>query len=478
MLISLGKNSITPAEIAAACNGKIIRDGSAGIPVYSVSTDSRDVKPGALFLAIRGEKTDGHLYIPAAVKASASAVLCEYLPDVDTAGTAVIIVDDTVKALGKIAAAYGEGSCPFRVAVTGSVGKTAAKEMLYSVLSQGEKKAFRSEGNLNTVIGMPLSLLSAPADADIGIFEMGLEQRGEIAAMSLICRPRIAAVTVLGSSHIGHIGSREKLAFEKLSVAEGLAEDGTLFLPADEPLFADTLKNDPRAVSFSAVTEADVTARNIISDGESVTFDADCRRFGRYIKELRLPVAGIHNASDALIAVGAGIIAGLSDEEIAAGIASYHPVKLRQQINKIAGATFINDCYNASPESMRAAFGVLSELHKKQGGKGRRIAVLGDMYELGDAAEELHRLTGQRAAASGIDLLITVGELACSIAAGASGIMSEESIFSFTDTKDLTDPCEKLASILRPGDVILVKASRGVGAERIYRGVSEILNNK
>ncbi|MCQ2427087.1 MAG: UDP-N-acetylmuramoyl-tripeptide--D-alanyl-D-alanine ligase [Clostridia bacterium] len=474
MIIYLGKNSIGIREAAEKCGGKIIRDGSAGIPVSSVCTDSRDCVSGSLFLAIRGEKTDGHLYIPTAVKNGAAAVLCEYAPECDTGDAALILVDDTVKALGRLAGAYGEGSCPFRVAVTGSVGKTATKEMIYSVLSAGSRKAFRSEGNLNTVIGMPLSLLSAPADAYAGIFEMGLEQRGEISAMSCICRPRIAAVTVLGSSHIGHIGSREKLAFEKLSVADGLDADGTLFLPADEPLFAETAFKDKRTVTFSVSRDAGIRARNTVSDGETVSFDADCPAFGRYIGDLRLPVPGIHNASDALIAIGAGIVYGLSDDEIRAGIAAYRPVRLRQQVLSIAGTTFINDCYNASPESMAAAFRVHDELYRKRGSVGRKIAVLGDMYELGDDAPELHRLTGRRCAEAGTDILITVGSLGAEIAAGALERMDGKNVFAYPDVKDISAPLEALRGIIRKDDVVLIKASRGVGAERFAASLRDM----
>ncbi|MBO4791819.1 MAG: UDP-N-acetylmuramoyl-tripeptide--D-alanyl-D-alanine ligase [Clostridia bacterium] len=470
MKIELGKEAVSAEEIARSCKGRIIRGGSASVPVSSVSTDSRDACPGSLFLAIPGAKTDGHLYISAAAAAGASAVLCEREPEGDTGNTAVILTDSTVAALGRFAAKYGRGSCRKRIAVTGSVGKTATKEMTYSVLSASGSSAFRSEGNLNSVIGMPLSFLSARAGTEYGVFEMGLGQTDEISAMSRICRPDIAAISVLGNSHIGNVGSRERLAFEKLSVRDGLSASGRLLLPAGEPLFADAVRGDPRAMTFSVRGKAGIYAENIMTDGEKTRFDAVCPEYGRHICGLELGVPGIHNVSNSLVAVASGIILGLDDETIRAGLEAYRPVKLRLQFLDIAGARIVNDCYNASPESMKAAFAVLKDLYTERTGEGsapRRIAVLGDMYELGDRAIDLHREVGMCYAESGGDYLITLGRLADAIAVGASERIPEDRIFRFPEISTLDAPAKLLAGLIRPGDLVLIKASRAVGAERI-----------
>ena len=477
MKTKLGKHSVTAAEAASLCGGRIIREGRSAFPVTSFCTDSRDAAPGSLFLAIPGARTDGHLYIGQAAAAGATAILCERDPGCDTGDAAVIAVESTVAAVGRFAAAYGKDSCAKRIAVTGSVGKTATKEMIYSTLSASGRRVFRSEGNLNTVIGMPLSFISAPAGTDFGIFEMGLELKGEIAAMSDICRPDTAAVTVLGSSHIGNIGSRKLLAAEKLGVASGLAPDGCLLLPAGEPLFAEKIAEDERVMTFSASGRADITAVNILSDGEKIRFDAFLPRFDRYITGIRLPVPGLHNASNALIAVAVGVMFGLDDDAVREGLASYVPVKLRQQILRIGGFTMLNDCYNASPESMKAAFALLRDMAletEKKKCRARRFALLGDMYELGESALELHRETGRNYAASGGDFLITVGRLAEAIAEGAAETMPADRIFVFPDIADLKAPAELLSGMLEEGDLLLVKASRAVGAERIAEKLREI----
>ncbi len=502
MLIKLGRNSLTPGQIARMCGGKIIREGKTGSPVSSVCVDSRDAREGSLFLAVRGARTDGHRYLAAAASAGASAALIDRLPEAgsetmipEKSGMALILTDSTVSALGRLAAAYSRGNCPRRVAVTGSVGKTSTKEMCRAVLSEGLSGVYASEGNLNTPIGMPLSLLAAPEGAGTGIFEMGLEEPGEISSMSKICGPEAAAVTVLGSSHLEHIGSRGKLAAEKLSVKDGLSRGGLLLLPADEPLFAATLESDPRARGF-AVREsagdgkmADYTAINVRNTGNvggglseaGLSFDMMLPD-GSVINGLHLAVPGRHNVGNALIACALGSHFGLDGDTIRRGLASYRPVGMRQQITVTGGVTLINDCYNASPESMKAACLLLcgdgaggARAGKR---KGRKIALLGDMYELGSDSRAMHRDVGAFFASHGTDVIVTLGSLASDIADGARSAAAEGGcdIIEFPDRNDASAAASALAEIIRPGDTVLIKASRAVGAERAAAALTELLS--
>lgn len=487
MKVNFGRKIPNIKELAELCGGRIAgkwEEGSLTTPVYSICTDSREASVGTAFAAIRGAKVDGHNYISKAGACGGVCAIAERVPE-DAASFPVIVVEDTVKALGRLAGEYTRDTQTKIVAVTGSVGKTTTKEFIAAVLGSS-RKVYRTEGNFNSVIGMPLSLMAMPEDAEFAVLEMGMGAAGDIRSMAGAARPDIAVITNIGTAHLECLGSRENIAKAKLEIAEGLKSDGTLLLCGGEPLLAGVSRTDKRARIFSADDlTADYRAAGLRSDAAGTIFDAYCR--GKVICDLEIPVVGKHNVENALCAVAVGLILGIDEDAIRRGLAAYRPVGMRQQFITLGNNTVIADCYNASPESMRAACDVLTATASRIG--GRRIALLGDMLELGDESPVLHRITGEYFANSGVDKLFTFGEKAEGIADGAESVFGEDSEDS-EDSKDriirqpdLSDDGAKelahlIAKELRQGDVLLVKASRAVAAERVINHLRDILTSE
>ncbi len=468
MKITLGGGRLTPEKTAEICSGELCFYDGDDIAVESVATDSRECEPGTLFLAIRGERTDGHIYIPIAAAKGAVCALVEYIPE-GGSPIPLIKVDSVPAALEALARAYREGVNTAVVAVTGSVGKTTTKEFISATLGYGHK-IYRTEGNFNSVIGMPMSLLAMPSDTEFAVFEMGMSGRGEIESMSRAARPDIGVITNIGSSHLEYLGSRENIAAAKLEIVSGMSPEGHLLLCGGEPL----LKTPPKGVKseyFSASEEDnEYYAYNIRSGREESRFDA---RIGDKVLEgLRIPAVGEHNVLAALSAAAVGYLLGLTEEEIRSGIMSFKQVGLRQRFEDVGGVTLIEDCYNAAPESMKAGCRVLCETARQSG--GRRIALLGDMLELGSASESLHRGVGSFFAENGVDAIFTFGPRALGIGRGAKASGMNE-VFGYTDTDDVETVARALADYLRAGDVLLVKASRGIAAERVSARLKELL---
>ena len=473
MKINLGRETLTCEEIARLCGGILTPGDRKGIRVSSVCTDSREAVPGSAFLAIKGEKTDGHLYAAKAAALGAVCVIGEYIPE-GAPDLPFITVESTVGALQKLALGYFKPEGCKRIAVTGSVGKTTTKEMIYSVLSA--RNSFRSSGNFNSVIGMPMTMLSVPTGTEYTVLELGLERMGDISVMSKLYRPDIAVITNVGSSHLEYAGSREALVSEKLSVTDGMGPDGRILIGKGTPDLEERLRVDGRVYTFSDDPDdgADFYAINASDSDGSQTFDVVCP--DRTVRGCVIHIYGKHNLRAAVSAVAAGYILGLSDEEIRIGLSGYETVGFRQKIEKAAGVTLINDCYNASPESMRATCETLGRIALDTG--GRKFALLADMYELGSKSEELHREVGEYFARHGVDYLITFGPGALKYAEGASGLMPDDRILSFADSSDPLSPARDAARLLRPGDVITVKGSRGMRAERVSAAILEILGSR
>jgi UDP-N-acetylmuramoyl-tripeptide--D-alanyl-D-alanine ligase len=386
------------------------------------------------------------------------------------------IVPDTVAAVGRFAVAYTEGLGAVRIAVTGSVGKTTTKEFTACALSS--EKVYSSKGNYNSVIGMPLSLAGMPAGARFGVFECGMERQGQMPAISRVCRPHVAAITNIGTSHLEFFGSREGIAEGKLAVADCLDADGVLLLPAGEPLLAERLRSDPRARSFSGdgSTAADYAAADIRREGDSLVFDLV--HPGGTLPGIAIPTVARHNVPAAVIACAVALVCGISPDGIRAGLASYAGVGMRQQELKMGGCTVIADCYNASPESMRAAADLLcGEGGTSAGARvgGKRIAVLGDMYELGPDSDRYHFEVGRYFARAGTDVLIAFGPSAGFIASGASTLMEPRSVLRFPDPDDPGAAARALRDVMVPGDRVIVKASRRLRAERIIEILGKLL---
>lgn len=429
--------------------------------IFGVSTDSRTIKPAELFVPLQGEKFDGHDFIKEAFERGAEASLCsenrKYKVSNLEFEKPLILVKDTKEALLKLAEYYRSlFDIPF-VAITGSVGKTSTKEMVAAVLGK-KYKVLKNEGNFNNDIGLPLTLFKL-SDHEIGVVEMGMSGFGEIRRLSILVRPKVGVITNIGISHIEKLGSKENIAKAKLELAEVLTREDLIVLNADSPeLFARKGKLLPRTLFFG-IEKGDLKAVDIVSLGQDGMM---FRVIGGGVDfPVKIPFVGIHQVYNALAAVAVGLEFGLSVEEIQRGLLDAKPCKMRLEFKKSrTGATIIDDSYNASPDSMKAALRVLSEL-----GKGKKkAAVLGDMLELGDYAADAHREVGKCAAAV-TDILVCIGKHAVDLARGAlEGGLSSRFIYTFSKKDEAIACMEKLVGDC---DIILVKASRGMKMEEI-----------
>ncbi len=451
-----GSETFDAAEIARLSGGRLVQD--AGRPSRGAAVDSRRVVPGNLFVALPGERTDGHEHLAEAVANGAAAVLVSRpgLPAGDLASTSVIRVGRPLDALGAIAAGWRSRFDPLTVGITGSIAKTSTKEAVADVLAV-RFRTLRSEGNENNEIGLPLTVLRLdPADEAL-VLEMGMYVGGEIADLARIGRPRIGVVTAVQPVHLSRIGSIEAIERAKAELVEALPANGTAVLNADDERVARmAARTSARVVTYGFAPGADVTAEAIEAAG------ADGMRFtlrtsaGR--RRVALPSLGRHAVHNALAAAAVGGVAGLDLDEIASGLAVAPPATHRGELVRLGNVTIVDDSYNAAPASMRAALSVLAGL------PGRRVAVLGEMLELGAGHEAGHLEVG-KAAAGVADLLIVVGPGAEPIARAArAGGMSPGRVIQVPDRQAAL---EALRPRLAPGDVILVKASRGIALDRL-----------
>lgn len=470
MRTQLARGFLSCADAVTACTGRLV-SGVPGRFFTNVCTDSREVDSKSLFVAIAGERVDGHKFIGSVVEKGCRAVLCERVPDdCKELDCDFIVVSDSVKAIGDIAEFYRRRTEMKTVAVTGSVGKTTTKEFVSAVLSR-KFKNYRTEGNHNSVIGLPMSLFEIPEDCETSVLEMGMSGFGEIGHMSRTAKPCIALVTNIGTSHMEMLGSRENICRAKMEILEGLQDGGVVVLNGDEPLLTEYDCGTVKTVLVGINNRnADLRALNIRCEANKTTFDmiAD----GCVIPNIELPVMGNHYVYAALFAFAAGRLLGMSDEEIRAGLLDFKNVGMRQNIYELEGVTVIEDCYNASPESMRSGIDVLSQLAQQKG--GRMVAVLGDMLELGEKSPELHRSVGAYFASKGGRLLFTFGERASEIAAAAvKGGVAQESVYVNRDKDCPEITGEMLIHGLKTGDVVLFKASRSMALERIIAYLRE-----
>ncbi len=458
----------TAAELASVVKGILYGDGSA--VVESVVTDSREVGENSLFAAIPGERVDGHDFIAAAAAAGAVCVLASRMPEEVPESCAVVLVSDAVAALGALAHDYAAKTAGRTVAVTGSVGKTTTKEFLSAVLGQ-RFRLHKTSGNHNNEIGLPMTVLDAPEGVEAKVYEMGMCDFGEIDYLSRIAEPDIAIVTTIGSSHLETLGTRENICRAKLEITHGLKPDGILLCNGDEPLlYHETLEG--RTPVFVAIRNrhADFRAVNIRAGIGKTTFDLLCR--DRAVTNIEIPVPGTHHVYAALFAYAVGVLFGMEEQEIRRGLLSFKNTGMRQHIYDLHGVTIIEDCYNASPESMRAAIDVLFALAEQRG--ARALALLGDMRELGRDSALMHNQLGIGVAQRGLDYLFTLGGIAEEIALGAiRGGMRADRVYANPDCARPDHSGEMLLQILRPGDVLLVKASRAVAAERVIAYLKE-----
>ncbi len=422
--------------------------------ITCISTDTRNLPEGCLFLALRGARFDGHDFVQQAIEAGAVAAVT----DVQIGDLPCIVVENTGQALLDIGGYYRDMFDIPLVGVTGSVGKTTTKEMIACVLSE-KYTTLKTAQNFNNEIGMPKTLFGLTKEHGAAVIEMGMNHFGEISRMSRSAKPTIGVITNIGYSHIEHLGSQEGILKAKLEMLDGMQPDAPLIVSADDPMLCDLPKKLGRVVLTYSVKEGenlpigtDVYADDIKEDDGVTTFTIHHAQDAILAV---LPTVGIHNVKNALAAYNVGIIAGMTPQEIVCGLAKYKPTGNRQNIMEKNGQTVIADCYNASPDSMRAALGVL----KNYPCTGRRVAVLGDMLELGEHSEMLHAKVGEMAKHAAPDLLFCYGPAARGIAAQCGGDMQ---IFCTEDAKELA---ELLKENLREGDCVLFKASHGMHLE-------------
>ncbi|SDF07255.1 UDP-N-acetylmuramoyl-tripeptide--D-alanyl-D-alanine ligase [Sporolituus thermophilus] len=443
----------TVSEVCLAVQGSLI-GGFADITFAGVSTDTRTLKAGDLFIALSGERFDGHEFLHQAAAKGAAGVLISRRDIAIPLGLTVILTDDTRKALRDLARFHRLRFDIPVIAITGSNGKTTTKDMTAAVLSS-RFKVLKTEANFNNEIGLPLTLLNLMADHQVAVVEMGMRGKGEIRELAEIALPNVGVVTNVGETHIELLGSLENIASAKAELVEAV-KDGLVVLNADNPyVYAMQSKSKAAVTLYGLTHQADVRAEDIRSDGEQTFFD--CHYRGQAFAVV-LPAIGRHNVYNALAAIAIGLALGLTPEEIAAGLKKFVPSGMRQHIEKKAGYTIINDAYNASPLSMQSAIETLAEI-----AGGRKIAVLGDMLELGQVAKEAHRRVGKQLAEIGVDTVITVGTLARDIAvtAKACGVACAIACDTHEEAKDA------LRQVMQVGDTILVKGSRGMKMEKV-----------
>ncbi|WP_447977856.1 UDP-N-acetylmuramoyl-tripeptide--D-alanyl-D-alanine ligase [Candidatus Nitrospira bockiana] len=433
--------------------------------VHRVSTDSRDIRPGDLFVAFRGERFDGHQFVEPAVRAGAVAALVDtaYQPSAglrDRRDALVLSVPDTVLAYQRLATFHRRRFDIPVVAVTGSNGKTTTKEMVARVLEE-RWAVLVTEGNLNNRIGVPHTVLRLTASHEAAVIEMGVDQKGQTTRLAQIARPTIGLVTNVGPDHLEFFGTMDVSAEAKAELLEWLGPEDAAVLNADDR-YHDYLASRARCrlLSFGTVPQAEVRADEIRSDAAGTSFRLQVP--GQLPPaRVALSVYGAHNISNALAAAAVGTLCGLSGGAIARGLARFKPASMRSQVESVNGMTVINDCYNANPASMMAALDLLAAIP----GTGRRVAVLGDMLELGARSPAFHEEVGAYTAGKHIDFLLACGALGRGIAEGARRAGMPESRVREAD--DARTGARMLRAIVQPGDVVLVKGSRGMRMEHV-----------
>lgn len=451
--------NLTLANIAGACGGTYVGDEALlEHCITGAVTDSRKVETGYLFIPIKGARVDGHDFIPAVFEQGALAVLSEHRLD-EPAGP-YILVDSTTDAMKKLAAFYRRGLDIKVVGITGSVGKTSTKEMIASVLSQ-KYSVLKTAGNFNNEIGLPLTIFGIRKAHEVAVLEMGISDFGEMHRLAEMANPDICVITNIGLCHLENLGTRDGILKAKTECFAHMTESGTVILNGDDDkLCTQTVVNGKPSV-FYGLDKAPKNAENGMSMVSRQIYATDVQNLGLEGMRARIhtlqgdfdaqiPIPGEHNVYNALAGTAVGLNLGLTIEQIAQGIASAQTIEGRTNLIHRAGMTIIDDCYNANPVSMKASIGVLAH------SGGRRIAVLGDMGELGKDERALHYSVGTAVGEAGIDVLFCAGELAEEYADAAARMRKGCDIHYFKTREELTSA---LCDFVKEGDTILVKAS-------------------
>lgn len=454
---------LTASEIVKYSGGQLV-EGDPDTAVYGFSIDSRSVKQGDFFVPLPGNRTDGHRYIGSALEKGAAGSFFvpgrwEYIANTKKA---MVKVADCLEALQKVAFYYRDRFTAPVIGVTGSSGKTTTKDLIASVL-QSAMPVLKTEGNLNNHIGLPLTLLKLNADYRAAVLEMGMSALGEIRFLSSLARPQVGIITNIGEAHLEFLGSVERVAEAKSELLENLSPDGVAILNGDDSWVRHISKKyHGKKVFYGLSSEADLYAYSIEQQERGTWFKVNLPGEGTY--DFYIPLLGQNNVSNALAAIAVGRLFGISPRKIFESLLNPRLTEMRMElITTSTGVKIINDVYNANPLSMRAALQILKDLPHR----GLKIAILGDMLELGAYAEEAHRKIGRFIAGGGIDYLITYGQLASYIVQEAATYgIPKSRVFHLTDKQSVIEIIDEIS---RSSNIeyILVKGSRSLKMEEI-----------
>lgn len=447
--------------------GSEVRGVSAGgtVNIAGISTDTRTKPSGSLFVPIIGENFDGHTYAEEAYQKGAAAVLWQADHGDAPDGVPHIQVADTLAALQQLAKAYRK-QLPVRIiGITGSNGKTTTKDLVAAVLGS-TYQVHKTKGNFNNHIGLPLTLLQLEETTEFAVLEMGMSGRGEIELLSNLAEPDAAIITMIGESHMLQLGSREEIARAKVEIVSGMPSGSLLVYNGDEPLIEMALGERSLPEGFRRLRFGH--SEGLAKFPTGIRMDADGAHFqinSPGYPELYIPLLGTHNVINALAAIAIGEAFGVQPEAIAAGLRSLQMTSMRiEKLTAASGLTVLNDAYNASPASMRAAILLTEQL----GGFGRKFLVLGDMLELGEHEEQFHREIGAMLAPERVDYVFTFGRLGRFIAEEAARRFPKERVRAFEDKELLAS---ELALVAQPEDIVLVKGSRGMRLEQVVNAL-------
>ncbi|MGK0188304.1 MAG: UDP-N-acetylmuramoyl-tripeptide--D-alanyl-D-alanine ligase [Verrucomicrobiales bacterium] len=448
------------SEIARLCGGKLVA-GDPELTISNVCTDTRAMPEGALFVALSGERFDAHDFLTNAAEQAAACIVSRLPEDTDSLPAALILVEDTLVALQELARGYREQLNVVAVCVTGSNGKTSTKDFLNAVLGQ-QFNVNATAGNFNNHIGLPLTILRTEAHHTCGVWEIGMSNPGEIEPLAAIARPDVAVITNVGTAHIEFMKSREAIALEKGMLVEAVTAEGSVVLNATDEFTPSLTARAKGKVILAGIESGAVRAENLVARSDGTAFDVV---YEKGVFGVDLPVPGRHMVANATLAIAVGIQLGVATQVIASGLANAAITGGRLQFREVNSLSFIDDSYNANPDSMRAALATLQTIDCK----GLRVAVLGRMAELGAGSAAAHFNLGQDAAADfQVDVILTVGDEAAEIARGFTAAGGKQAYSCATH-----DECRTKLEVFTSNDLILVKGSRSSAMEKVIPKTQE-----
>ena len=457
--------NMTLKNIAGACQGQLVcKAGQEQFEIKGAVLDSRLVEEGYLFFATKGERVDGHSFIAQVAEKKAACVVCEKAPE--NVDIPYILVEDSFVALKQVATFYRDNLTIPIVGITGSVGKTSTKEIISSVLST-RYNVLKTEGNFNNEVGLPLTILRIRDEHKVAVVEMGINHFGEMHRLSEIAKPDICVITNIGQCHLEFLGSREGILKAKSEIFDFMNPDGYVCINGDDDMLS-TIKevHGHKPVSYGMTMKSDVYVTESKSNGifgSKATIYLNDETF-----DVEIPLPGEHMVMNALAATCVGDLLGLKPEEIAEGIKNVKAVGGRSNLISLKNRTILDDCYNANPVSMKAAIDLLKQADT------RKVAILGDMFELGEGQDVMHAEIGTYAVERGIDVLVCVGELSQNMYDAAikaqQDFNSDIKVYYLKDTQEVID---KIEEYLEKDDAILVKASHGMGFAKVVEALQK-----